>query len=549
MKSPRVERLVLAALAAFYFLFGLSAYGLLNDNEGLYAETAREILHGGSAIVLHLNGVPYMEKPPLLTWLVAALYGAFGQTALVSRLIPAVSGLVLVAATFAFVARVKNELTGWIAALILATSLPIVMVQRTLMPDGLLVCLFSGAMYLFYLWHSSARQWFLVLSYALLGAAVLTKGFLALALSVPTFILFGALGERSWRYRDLFGPLPLLAFLAIAAPWLVALAWSHPQFAWDYVFNEQVLRYLGMLKPHDYYSGPFYYYLPRIVLSLLPWSAFLPLLLLRRRAAQGTGESLERYCWTWLLVALVFFSASRAKANYYLLIGMPALAIVLAQRIANLLHEGRRWALALPAALLALGIAALDWAVGWVHAAPYRSGLWHITFELRDTLRLELGAAAAFALAAALAFARRRFRLGLVFTGLTPASILVFLVALMQRAGPYVSERDLAQYLQRHHPGVPVFLYQHYAQLSSLPFYLRRTLPVVDSHSADLYFGMHHSNDRAEFLSARAFAALSRREPVALVAVHSSVHDLERRLGQFGLSNERRIGDMTVFWN
>lgn len=549
MKLSLAERLALVGLALFYYLFGLGAYGLLNDNEGLYAETARELLRGGSAIVPHLNGVPYLEKPPLLTWLLAGAYGAFGRSAFVSRLIPAVAGLVLVAATFVFVRRIRDELTAWTAALVLATSLPMVMVLRSVMPDGLLICLFSAAMYLFYLWHASGRRRFLLFAYALLGGAVLAKGFLALALAGLTFLAFGALRPRRWRYRDLFHPAALLAFLAVAAPWHLVLAWMHPAFAWDYVFNEQVLRFLGARKPDDYYSGPLYYYLPRIVLALLPWSLFLPLLAVRRRGVTPRGDGFEWFLWTWFLVALVFFSVSRAKANYYMLIGSPPLAILLAQPLAALAEGRRRWLLvALTGSItVAAAIAAYVAAGGnWMH---HPTPFWITAFRLHRAMVLALAGVAALGLVAALGFALGHGRAGLAVLGLSFAPLLAFFLVLAQRAEPYVSERDLATYLERRLPGREVFLYRDFERLSSLPFYLGHSVPVVDSASADLQYGSRHSSRSGLFLSDARFAALCRRERVVLLVEKARVPGFEARLGGLGLRVTAKIGDVSVLTN
>src|ERR1039457_1241108 len=57
-----------------FVLGGLGSFGILDNNEGLYAEIAREMLASHDWrqwVIPHLNGLPYMEKPPLLYWLTA----------------------------------------------------------------------------------------------------------------------------------------------------------------------------------------------------------------------------------------------------------------------------------------------------------------------------------------------------------------------------------------------------------------------------------------------------------------------------------------------
>src|SRR5690348_15881363 len=64
--APALYLLAALALSSFCFLYGLDAFPLRDNNEGLYAEIAREMLASGNLDVTHLNGVPYIEKPPLL---------------------------------------------------------------------------------------------------------------------------------------------------------------------------------------------------------------------------------------------------------------------------------------------------------------------------------------------------------------------------------------------------------------------------------------------------------------------------------------------------
>src|SRR5262245_12131686 len=96
--APRlVDRAALAAVAAFFLLYKLGAYGILNDNESLYALVASDMLAHGSFGVPMLNGVPYLEKPPLLPWLLAAVYAIAGQSEAASRSVPVMATWMLIA--------------------------------------------------------------------------------------------------------------------------------------------------------------------------------------------------------------------------------------------------------------------------------------------------------------------------------------------------------------------------------------------------------------------------------------------------------------------
>src|SRR6266571_738227 len=89
--SSKAAYAALCLIAGFFLLYGLGAYGVMNNNESLYAVMAREMLESGSFGIPTLNGVPYLEKPPLLAWLVSGVYAVAGESELTSRLVPAVA--------------------------------------------------------------------------------------------------------------------------------------------------------------------------------------------------------------------------------------------------------------------------------------------------------------------------------------------------------------------------------------------------------------------------------------------------------------------------
>ncbi len=71
----------LAALLALLWLATLGTRPLFNPDEGRYAEIPREMLSGGDWVIPHLNGLAYIEKPPLQYWATALSYRLFGPSA------------------------------------------------------------------------------------------------------------------------------------------------------------------------------------------------------------------------------------------------------------------------------------------------------------------------------------------------------------------------------------------------------------------------------------------------------------------------------------
>ena len=315
--------LILFIYLAFYL--GMAAYPLANNNEGLYAEIAREMLISGNYIIPHLNYVPYLEKPPLLYWLIALSYHVFGVTAFAARWVPATSAAFVCMGLCWFGKKTGRATEAWLTAIMLTTSLGFIIIGRVVFFDMLLTACLTLALLLFYIWYQHNKKIYLRAAYVFLALAVLTKGLLALVLVPSITIIFLYLVGQRTRIIHLFDMVGIILFLAVVLPWHIAAVFSYPGFFYDYFINEQFLRFLNERIPRDYYHGPFYYYLPRILIYIFPWSLLLPALIKRRKVMDKNPDKFNLFLGLWVWVPLIFFSISQAKANYYMIISMPAL--------------------------------------------------------------------------------------------------------------------------------------------------------------------------------------------------------------------------------
>jgi 4-amino-4-deoxy-L-arabinose transferase-like glycosyltransferase len=550
LKRIPADGWALLVVGAVFLCYGLGAYGLLNNNEGLYAEIAREMLERGSYGIPTLNGVPYIEKPPLLAWTLGAAYGIFGTSEWISRSIPAAFTGLSIVATVALVASARGGNAAWLSGLVLATSVFQVIVFRTLLPDVLFTGLFTASMLFFFRWHTGRKKTDLILCYALLGLSTLAKGFAPLVLAPLIFALFHLWTRPTWQLSNLLLRPALFLGLAIAAAWPVFLTLENPDFSWFFVVNEHVLRYLDLREPKDYYTGPMYYYAPRILLFGLPWTAFISLLVWPRTSSAGPVSDVGKLAWLWLGVCLAFFSLSQAKANYYMTLAMPALAILIGLRLDGAIRQGHRYHLVLLSAVLAACALLGLWAVGekfWMQPPP--TGIWRAVFRSRSDLRLALELSIVLAALAAIFFWLRHSRLALYAVALSGLPLLVFFIVVMERSDRWVSARTVAEYVKANYPFSKVYLFQDYETLSSAPFYLGRSLPVVDSASHDLAFGMRHRPDSGLFLSSKAFGDRLAREPVVLLVHRGRLAAFKATFGESVLTPRQRIGVVTVFTN
>jgi len=205
-------------VAATLFFFHLGTYGLWEPDEGRYAEIPREMIATGDFILPHLNYVAYVEKPPLLYWLTALSFHLLGQTELAARMVPALSALVGVLATYLFALRVFDRRRAVLAGAILATSPLYAVIAQVLTTDMLLAALMTIAFFSFFLaWREGGRwRW---MFYGAMGFGVLAKGPVGAVIPIIAAIAFlWSQSELRAGIKKLKPVSGLLFTLAIAVP-------------------------------------------------------------------------------------------------------------------------------------------------------------------------------------------------------------------------------------------------------------------------------------------------------------------------------------------
>src|SRR5205823_9704836 len=133
--DTRVRRasLLLVLVLPAVLLYPTRGFYLLEPDEGRYAQIPKEMLHGGSWVVPTLQGEPYLDKPPLLYWLVALSYRAFGVCPEAARLVPAVCVHLTILAVYLLGRRSVGGRAAFWAALLLSVAPGFVSVARLLL--------------------------------------------------------------------------------------------------------------------------------------------------------------------------------------------------------------------------------------------------------------------------------------------------------------------------------------------------------------------------------------------------------------------------------
>lgn len=327
--------LLVALLVFAVAWFGTLDYRkLVKPDEGRYAEIPREMVVTGDWLTPRLNGIKYFEKPALQYWATAAAYTAFGQHDWTARLWPALTGFFGVLLAGFVGRRLFGAEAGLLAAVTLATSLLYLAIGHFNTLDMGLTFFLEAAVFGFLLAQSGQRRWMLV-AWAALALAVLSKGIVALVLTGGTLVLYSLLARdlSVWRRLELVRGLPL--FLLIAAPWFVAVSLANPEFAHFFFIHEHFERFLT--KVHHRYQ-PAWYFVPVLLIGALPWTTLALQSLARawRRGEEKSGFAVRRFLALWCVVVFAFFSVSDSKLLSYILPLFPALALLVGDQLTRI---------------------------------------------------------------------------------------------------------------------------------------------------------------------------------------------------------------------
>lgn len=353
--SPRAFALaaiaILLLLCWLAFFNGLGSLGLTDKTEALFVEVAREMLERNDWVTPWWNGERFFDYPVWGYWMVVGSFRLFGISEWAARLPAALAASAVVLGGFGLMLAwgepgepLRQRLgRGLLAAGVLATSPGWIGWGRVATTDMFLSSAITLALFSFLLAHRHldrpaaarlGRIGFSVFS----GIAVLAKGPVGLLLPGLVIVVFLSLtGQwpRWWRPGALLAM--ALLFAGVCLPWYVAATQANGSvFVDGFLGFSNIQRFTNVLYRHP---GPPWFYLPWVVVLLLPWSLFLPpaLASLRfwrwcswRRASSDPALELQLFLLVWLVVIVAFFSAAATKLPGYILPALPAGSLLVA---------------------------------------------------------------------------------------------------------------------------------------------------------------------------------------------------------------------------
>jgi 4-amino-4-deoxy-L-arabinose transferase-like glycosyltransferase len=488
----RTDVLLLAALCGFLFFYGLGSFGLVGADEPRYAQVSREMLARSDWVTPTLMEKPWLEKPVLYYWQAMAAFRVAGVTDKAARLPGALDAALLVAAIYFFLRRYRkgSELDG---ALITASCVGVIGFAHAAATDMPLAACFSIALLAWYAWYESQRRIYLAVFYVFLALGTLAKGPVAPALAAVIIVLFFIVRfiaiRRDWRgfWGTLWVP-GIILYLAVALPWYVAVQLRNPEFFRVFILEHNLARFSQDVYHH---RQPFWFYVPVFLLAMMPWTLVLILAVAERvrvlwaegkqRFSRPEDSCSENSCsensWSlflliWMVVPVLFFSASQSKLPGYILPAVPAGALLVAEYLDARRRASGKLSLGFVAGhamlcgvLIFVAVSAASIAMN--HRLVWGQGTW-VAAAMGGGLALGIGAALLSA---------GGLRL---LSRVTLFAVVVSVAAVVRFAAPVIddtrSARPIAESIEAFsHEPVPVAIYRvKRGQEYGLEFYLNR---------------------------------------------------------------------------
>ena len=482
------EPICLGLLALVLNLAGNDRTGLWDRDEPRYAVCVREMRSRGDWINPTFNGEPRYHKPVLIYWLTGLGTALAGDNPFGVRLVSGLAGAGTVLGVWWLGRRMWGPRGGWRAGLIFATA-PIAVAEAKLATtDATLALWLFGCQACLWILSRRPSPGAAAAFWVLLSLAVLTKGPIGPALIIASAAMAWWWGwpvppkERlHWRWG-------LAGFLALTAPWFVAVSiTSHGEFLRFAVGKQIVDRVATDMEAHGGFPG---YYPVVATLVFFPWSALVPAAILDGWRHRKSNPDLS-FLLGWAIGPLLVLECFQTKLIHYYLPAFPALTLLVARLVGALETEGtplRQRRLGRLGQVLLVGIG-LALAAGLTVALPLVPG------GLRWPMIVIACILVAGTLTGTLWFQRSRGERAMGSLALTWALILGVLCGwLIPQAEPYRTARIVGERLAAHSAAMglkPVLLeYQEPGVIYALGH------PVALTRDRDSFFA-HLTNDQS----------------------------------------------------
>ena len=309
-------RLLIVIIGLLLFLPFNGLVHLFDWDEINFAESAREMIVTGNYSTVSINFIPFWEKPPLFIWMQVVSMKFFGINEFAARFPNAICGVLTLLILFEIGRRLKNNKFGLAWALAYGASiLPFLYFKSGIIDPWFNLFIFSALFFAFrYIKQRDAYQngfKNVILSGAILGLGVLTKGPVAILLFGTTLLIY-ILTERKLKYVRWSDALifTLVLVLSGGAYHIYQLLAGNSQLVYDF-FRYQV----KLLKTEDAGHGGSIFYHPLVLFFGVFPSSILALRAFFKK--ESLNNDFRKLMIILFLVVLVIFSLVQTKIVHY----------------------------------------------------------------------------------------------------------------------------------------------------------------------------------------------------------------------------------------
>ncbi|MFN7097479.1 MAG: ArnT family glycosyltransferase [Gammaproteobacteria bacterium] len=495
LSLPSLDYLWLSLIILLTYAIFLVAHPLLVPVEARYSEVAREMLVNHQFITPQVNGIDFFDKPILFYWLQAIAMAVFGVNAWAIRLWPMLFGLFGVLIIFSTCKHLFNRRAAWVMAMMLASS-PLYYFTAHYANLDLEVAVLITASLCFFIrayqheTNTFSAKW-LYASYAAAGLAILTKGLIGIAfpiMIIGLWILFTNQWSLLRQTRIAHG---LGLILLITLPWFIAVEYVNPGFSYYFFYVQQFLRFLTASFNN---REPFWFYLPVVLVGILPWSLYL-FMAFKNYIKQK--NVISTFFVIWAATIFVFFSIPHSKLIGYIVPAIPPLAVLAGQAYLAAEEKTKKLIANIYMVILELVLIGI-----WLIPA-------HLSYFIGFTLTLKLIYSVAFVLLLALlgyiSYAKPRF----IFASLVTINFILFNLVLASyllikpiALTHFFPVKELTHQIKPFmQPNDDIISYFDYYQ--DLPMYTGKQVLMV--HHWDKPNLANHDNWRGEFAYAAKY--------------------------------------------
>lgn len=315
----------LAAIGALLFLPQLGSVHLFDWDEINFAESAREMIVTGNWRMVQIDFQPFYEKPPLFIWFQAMCMNYFGVGEYAARLPNAVTGIVTMLVVFNIGRMLFKSQFGVLWALLFACSMtPQLHFKSGIIDPVFNLFIFLGIFFLFkvsdvndfesFKQQRNNRRKFLLLSALFIGLATLTKGPVAILLTLLTVLVYFIVNRGKLRIG--IGDITIwgIGVSAVIISWL-----SFEVRANGFHFIDEFITYqIRLFSTKDAgHGGPFYYHFVVLLIGVFPASALIVDSFKKNKYDDSSQLAFKRWMIYLLCVTLVVFSVVKTKIIHY----------------------------------------------------------------------------------------------------------------------------------------------------------------------------------------------------------------------------------------